>query len=266
MPDSSLRGRVATIIRLRIGSDGEGVRSVVFLYGCPLSCKWCCNPETRFGGNYQSVTPKQLLELVLRDEIYFLESGGGITFSGGEPLMQYPFIREFARLVQGRFSIDMETSLYAPREALEALLPVVNRWNIDCKAPTEQTHLAYTGVPREVIRENLRWLSRQVSPDRITLTWPIVPGYTDGDDQLEDVISLLRELGLHQISLHPHRVHSMEKYPRLGLQPEITQSLPAERLRQIRQALTEAGFPPAPAEFPREREKCPILKIGRAHV
>ena len=79
-------GKVNSIIRLRINSDGEGVRSVIFLQDCPLSCVWCCNPETRFGNRYKEVTVEQLYELIARDQVYFDSTNGGITFSGGEPL------------------------------------------------------------------------------------------------------------------------------------------------------------------------------------
>ena len=263
---SPLTAKVKSIIRLRIRCDGPGVRSVVFLYGCPLQCRWCCNPETRFGNTYREVTPRQLWEIVSRDLIYYQESGGGITFSGGEPLLQWEFIREFALLAEGQLPIHMETSLYAPRSAVEALVPHVDGWLIDFKAPDEETHRAFTGVSRKPILKNLALLAERISPDRITMACPLIPGYTATEAYADALIQTMQALGLHRADLHPHRKSCETKYTPLSQAlPEIP-PLPAEALAQIRQKLEDAGIStdhPAPIL---ERDKCPVLKDIRRTV
>ena len=126
----SILGKVNSIIRLRINSDGEGVRSVIFLQDCPLSCVWCCNPETRFGSRYKEVTVEQLYELIARDQVYFDATNGGITFSGGEPLSQANFIVNFMTEYGHLFNCNIETSLFASYETIEKVVPYINEWYV----------------------------------------------------------------------------------------------------------------------------------------
>lgn len=266
MSDTPVRGNVKTIIRLRINSDGNGVRSVVFLYGCPLSCKWCCNPETRFGDQFREITPEQLLELIARDLIYFQESGGGITFSGGEPLMQYAFIREFACLTRGLFPINLETSLFAPRQAVAELIPLIDHWYIDFKAPTEELHRKFTGVPQTPILENLSFLASQIPPEEITMTYPVIPGFTATESCAAALIGVMQKNGLTQTELHPHRKKSEEKYASVGQESAGIPSLPREDLLHIRKLLQNAGLQTEGSTPILERRKCDVLKAIRRTV
>ena len=89
-----LTANIQTITRLRINVDGEGVRSVVFMHHCPLRCFWCCNPETRTGEGYRTLTVRELYGYLKRDVPYFEKSRGGVVFSGGEPLLQADFLKD----------------------------------------------------------------------------------------------------------------------------------------------------------------------------
>lgn len=262
----ALTGRVATIIRLRVRCDGPGVRSVVFLYGCPLQCRWCCNPETRSGDGWQSVTPARLWDLVRRDWIYFQESGGGITFSGGEPLAQYAFIREFARLTKGLVPIHLETSLYAPREAVEALIPHIGHWLVDFKAPDEARHREFTGVSQAPVLENLALLASCLPPEKITLSCPLIPGYTATEEYIDALIARMGELGLTRAELHPHRKSCEKKYTSLSLALPDIPALPREDLDRLRLRLEKAGICTDHLVPVLERDKCPVLKEIRRTV
>lgn len=268
MPDTpnAIRGKVKTIIRLRINSDGEGVRSVVFLYGCPLSCKWCCNPETRTGDQYREVTARQLLDLIVRDLIYFQESGGGITFSGGEPLMQYAFIREFALLTRGLFPISLETSLFAPRQAVETLMPHIDHWYIDFKAPSDALHREFTGVPQAPILENLAFLAENISPERITMTYPVIPGFTATESCADALIRVMGTYGITRTELHPHRKACGKKYAPLGLEVPDIPALSQAEYAQIRARLRAAGLNTEGSAAILERRKCDVLKAYRREV
>ena len=149
------------ITRLRINSDGEGVRSVIFVHGCPLNCFWCCNPETRFADNFKTLTPEQLNDYIKKDKAYFQNSNGGVTFCGGEPLLYADFIEEYIKEYCTDFSVNIETSLYVEQTELIKLLPLVNEWYIDFKIFDEQKHIEYTGRSNELIKENLRFLTKK---------------------------------------------------------------------------------------------------------
>ncbi len=136
-----IKGKINRIVRLRINSDGDGVRSVVFLQNCPLSCLWCCNPETRFGKKFYEKDTDELYELVKRDIPYFDYSEGGVTFTGGEPLLQSDYIIEFAEKHSDIGNIDIETSLYADTEIVTKITPYINEWIIDYKCHDEKSIL-----------------------------------------------------------------------------------------------------------------------------
>ena len=263
---SESTAKVCRVIRLRINSDGPGVRSVVFLYGCPLQCEWCCNPETRFGNKYYTVTARQLYDLVKRDLPYFRESGGGVTFTGGEPMSQQGFIREFMNLVQGEFPVALETSLYASREAVEDLLPDVEHWYVDYKAHNPEEHLHHTGVSPDRIRENLALLAREAGPDKITLTYPVVPGRNDSEENVRGMIGFMRQLGVSRVQLHPYRKNREQKYEKQGLPFEPIEPLSRVTLDRIRDAFLRAGIAlDEPVEY-RERGKCNYLKNIRREI
>lgn len=113
MKQAKMEAKVNSIVRLRVNSDGNGVRDVVFFQGCPLKCIWCCNPETHYSNNCEVISVDELYQLISRDLIYFCESKGGITFSGGEPLLNIDFIVEFLKKYGHLFNANIETSLYA---------------------------------------------------------------------------------------------------------------------------------------------------------
>ena len=208
--------RVASMTRLRIGSDGEGVRTVAFLYGCPLNCFWCCNPETRFGDGYRELTQEQLYDCIRRDIPYFRATGGGITFSGGEPLIQarslIPFIRERCE----GFGVDLETSLQGDPEDIRALAGCVGQWNVDMKCPDPERHRRYTGMSHRRILENLRLLAELVPPERILITYPMIPGFNDRRRDLRQMADIMEELGLTQLEIHPYRSFAEQKHRALG--------------------------------------------------
>ena len=210
------RIRVASMTRLRIGSDGEGVRTVVFLYGCPLNCFWCCNPENRFGDEFRDLTQEELYDCIRRDIPYFQATAGGITFSGGEPLLCADFLARFIRERCEGFTVDMETSLQADPAAVKALSELVRVWNVDMKCPDPVRHRRFTGLSNGQILENLRLLAELVPPERIILTYPMIPGYNDRLRDLRQIVRIMKELGLFQVEIHPYRSFAEQKHRDLG--------------------------------------------------
>ena len=179
-----LTANIQTITRLRINVDGEGVRSVVFMHHCPLRCFWCCNPETRTGEGYRTLTVRELYGYLKRDVPYFEKSRGGVVFSGGEPLLQADFLESFIREYGGKWNADIETSLYAKRETVERLIPLIHAWNVDFKAFDEALHRRYTGVSNVPIHENLRLLSQKAGRENVVITFPMIPEFNTSPEQI----------------------------------------------------------------------------------
>lgn len=250
--------QIHNITRLRVHTDGVGVRSVVFLHGCPLSCFWCCNPETRFGP-CQTLTAEALWSAVKQDLPYFRSSGGGITLSGGEPLRQWREVLPFLQLCGG-ISVDIETSLLAPQEALAALIPYIDTWNIDCKHMDEKRHLAFTGVSNERILQNLSFLSRHVPKEKIIITYPVLPGKNDDPENLRAMMAFLKELGIFRMELHPYRKVAEQKQKEFSLPLRPLPPLSPRAEAAIRATLSKNGFSLVEKESVTGRNKCRYLK------
>lgn len=252
--------KINSIVRLRINSDGKGVRSTVFLQDCPLKCKWCCNPETRFGDGFCSVTPHQLYELIEKDMIYFHATEGGITFSGGEPLLQAEFIKDFLQLHGEKFSTNIETSLFANKEAVEMLIPYIHQWYVDFKHFDDDTHKRYTGVSNKAIKENISLLSDAVDRENIIITFPIIPCINDSCENIANMIAFMKENGLRKTELHPYRKNCEKKYKQLGISyEEIPQLADASFMRIISQ-FEKSGIEILCNTPTTDKDKCELLK------
>ncbi len=126
--------KVIGIARHRLQTDGQGVSTLVAFHGCPLHCRYCLNPQSLNNGRYwKRYDCRTLYEEVKVDELYFLATGGGVTFGGGEPCLQSEFIGKFRNFVGKEWLLTVETSLNVGQEYVERLLPVVDRFIIDIK-------------------------------------------------------------------------------------------------------------------------------------
>ena len=254
---------INSITRLRIHSDGAGVRSVCFLQGCSLDCFWCCNPETRFGDKFRRLSPRQLYTYIREDVPYYLFSGGGITFSGGEPLVQAEFIRNFAREYCRGFTVDLETSLYASWETVESLIPHIHLWNVDLKVMEESKHREFTAKSNALILENIRRLALQAGPERILITYPVVPGYNDDDINISQMIRFMKDNGLTKIEVHPYRKFNEKKHRSLGKECADIPEVSAQRYQELLERFRENGITPVQRTTIFSKEKCEYLKSLR---
>ncbi len=255
-----LSANIGRIVRLRINEDGPGVRSVIFMCGCPLRCVWCCNPELCLSKQFRTLSAEELYSYIQKDTIYFQNSGGGITFSGGEPLIHTDFIEEFTRIYCKDFSVAIETSLYTDQKNLEKLIPVIDRWYVDFKVADEKNHLDYTGVPNNVIKENLRYLRSRVSPDKITVTYPVIPAYNTSKENLLAMANFLKELNISKIDFHPYRKKQEKKHLDIELTPTVIEELSREEYQTIQTFFLKNGFSTEERTPYREKEKCRYLK------
>jgi len=227
-----MKGVIFDIKRFAV-HDGPGIRTTVFLRGCPLRCSWCHNPESQgFGVETlegrdgpihvgREVTVDELSAEIERDVSFFDESGGGVTFSGGEPLSQPEFLAgALDRCGELELHRVVDTSGYAPREVLLEVAERTDLFLYDLKPAGAASHLEQTGVETGLIHDNLRALCETAAA--IQLRVPVIPGITDTAENLaalKDIVaSLPRELPL---KLLPYHRAAMDKYPRFGMKPPL---------------------------------------------
>ncbi len=185
--------RAFGLSRHRIGRDGDGVTTLVAGVGCPLECKYCLNPHCKTA-KARLFTLEELYDAVKLDSLYFEATGGGVTFGGGEPLLQSEFIAEFVEFVRKKghsWRFFVETSL-AVEDDISPLLPLIDGWIVDVKDLNREIYLAYTGRTSELTMANLELL-REVA-ERVTVRLPLIPNFnSDADHDASEVT--LRELG-----------------------------------------------------------------------
>jgi len=193
--------------------DGPGVRTTVFLKGCPLSCLWCHSPESMDAkitkipklnkiGELDSANVEQvgrevsetllMLELI-RDRIFWEESGGGVSFSGGEPLMQHEFLKSMLLICQNEhIHTVVDTSGYVSDKIWSTIFPLANLILYDLKLMDDHLHKTYTGVSNKLILNNLKILSKSDTSYRLRI--PMIPGVTMTDENLQQVLAFLQTL------------------------------------------------------------------------
>ncbi len=221
--------------------DGPGIRTTVFLKGCPLRCRWCHNPEgQRFENEIiksagctgcgacrdgidacpnrllrlcaEEYTPDTLIAKLEPNLDILTQSGGGVTFSGGEPLSHAPFLAECLRRLRGRVHTAVQTSGYGDPAAFAEILSLCDYMLFDIKLI--HRHKEFTGVDNDGILDNFRTLVKS-GKDFVVRT-PLIPGVTDTEENLRDIARLLKELGVKRIELLPYNRAAGGKYAAVG--------------------------------------------------
>lgn len=184
MNEKNLQVPILAIARHRLEVDGQGVTTLVGFHGCTLRCKYCINAQClQPNGIHRIITPKELLDEVKIDNLYFIATGGGITFGGGEPALRSEFIEEFCQLAPQEWHITMETALNVERQHLERLLPYIHQYIIDIKDINPQIYERYTGMDNQRVIDNLKWLlSNNDLAQRIIVKLPLIKGYNTQED------------------------------------------------------------------------------------
>ena len=190
--------RIFGIGRHRLTTDGEGVTTLVAFNGCPLRCKYCLNKTSWEESKGRDYTPELLFEEVKIDQLYFLATHGGITFGGGEPLLQVDFIKEFRALCGPQWQIVAETSLNMPFENVETLDAVLDGYIVDIKDLNPEVYKAYTGKDNALALSNLQWLLQHGDPKRVMVRVPHIPEFNTDEDVTQS-IEHLKSMGVVNI-------------------------------------------------------------------
>jgi len=218
-----------TVLRIEKTSihDGEGLRTVVFLKGCPLKCKWCSTPESQSSGiesGYgRSMQATEVVTEIVKDEVFFFHSQGGVTLSGGEPLMQPEFCGAILRECCYRgIHTAMESSFYAKYENIERLLPFLSDLYIDLKLMDHDRHMEHTGIANRLILDNIRKLQESVFCGNIHIRIPCIPtiNMDAGNFQAAaDFCSSLKKLT--DVELLPYHRLGLETYRKLNREYQL---------------------------------------------
>lgn len=249
-----ISGRVFNIQKFSI-NDGPGIRTTVFFKGCPLQCGWCANPESQnrnaaiadamadplYCG--RAYTVEAVMAVVRQDADFYIESGGGMTLSGGEVLQQQAFAEALIDAAHAEgIHTAVETTGYADPERFRAFLPRPDLFLFDFKHYDRALHRAYTGAYNDVIVENLRALVRAGKP--VIARIPVIPHFNAGIKHARGLAEALQDIGVREVHLLPFHQLGERKYEVLGIDYEWKgiKQLHPEALENYRQVFTETGF------------------------
>lgn len=196
---------VIGIDRLRMATDGTGIRTLIGTYGCTLRCKYCLNPQSWNGCSKPLLyTPEKLFEKVRIDNLYFQSTNGGLTIGGGEPLLYMPAIEAFAALCPDTWSLWTETALNVDQSLVKSASKIFHHFIVDIKTLDAAIYKEYTGRDLKQALDNLLYLQSVVGPDRITVRVPLIPGYTDIASQEKSTKELV-SLGFTDLDTFTYR-------------------------------------------------------------
>lgn len=227
MEDLDVKGRIFDIQRYSI-HDGGGIRTIVFLKGCPLRCKWCCNPEGQhynvekmtLGGKEkivgQDVTVGEIIDIVERDRIYYRRSGGGLTLSGGESLTQPDFAVALLKTAKERgINTAMESTGFADFSVISRYLPYLDLYLMDIKHMNSAKHKEFTSQPNELILENAKKITDAGA--RLIVRTPVIPTFNATKEEIGEIAKFASSLkGVTQMHLLPYHRIGTDKYKGLN--------------------------------------------------
>lgn len=195
---------ILAIDRHRFHTDGKGVTTLVILNGCPLKCRYCINEKLLTDAKTEKLTVDELIQRLMQDYCYFMATGGGVTFGGGEPLLHYESIMAFIRQVNGLFATTIETSLCLDVDVTE-LLRAADQFIIDVKSIDNTIYQAYTGLSNRILLSNLEKISMAGLQHKCIVRVPDIKKYTTQKD-IDGSVNYVRSLGFEKIDCFPYKV------------------------------------------------------------
>lgn len=187
------------ISRHRIGIDGSGVTTLAAFHGCPLRCHYCLNPHSLENEERcLLLSPEELYQRLAIDNLYFIATGGGVCFGGGEPLLRVDFIKEFRQLCGRDWKLTAETSLNVQPQNVEEAATIIDDFIVDIKDTNPTIYRAYTGRSNDLPLANLQRLIALKGEKHIIVRIPSIPHYNTPDDVARSV-EQIRYMGITRI-------------------------------------------------------------------
>lgn len=234
------KGRIFDIQRYSI-HDGSGIRTIIFLKGCVLRCRWCCNPESQEYAVQtmmvqgkpkvmgRDVTVQEVLDVVEKDRPYYRRSGGGLTLSGGESLCQPQFARDLLRAAkEAGIHTAMESMGCAEYSIIEGILPYLDQYLLDIKHMNPDKHREFTGRDNLLMLENAQKIAES-NMTQLSIRVPVIPTFNDTVEEIRDIARFADRLpGVERIHLLPYHRLGQDKYEGLGREYLMKDVLPPE--------------------------------------
>lgn len=252
-------------------NDGEGIRTIVFLKGCPLRCPWCSNPESQsferevfrrqklcincnskdifscgiapnlcptnaksYIGDKMSI--EEIVEEVKKDKVFYETTGGGITISGGEPLSQGRFLVELLKAIKDEnIHTAMETSGFGSLDTLDKAANYLDQILFDLKIMDREKAKTILNVDMDIVKENFKYLVKK--DKKIIPRIPLIPGFTMDKQNIDDIISFVVKNNLKEVHMLPFHQYGSSKYEALGLEYKLIDLKPPndEKIQEIKE-------------------------------
>lgn len=195
------KAHIIGICRHRLTTDGEGVTTLVAFHGCPLRCKYCLNPQSLTNPQqHPSHSASSLYEATKIDALYFIATGGGVTFGGGEPCLQADIITQFRNLCGKEWLLTLETSLNVAPQQFASLIPIIDRFIVDIKDMNPDIYQRYTGRDNKNVIANLQQLIDNNRQDDAIIRIPLIPQFNTTADQ-EKSKAQLKAMGFNRFDI-----------------------------------------------------------------
>lgn len=234
--------------------DGPGIRTTLFFKGCPLNCWWCHNPESIskdiFIDKQNNVaigkiySPQSLLKEAEKDTVFFDESDGGITLSGGEPLLQYEFALETAKLLKQKgFHVALDTTGFTSEKRIKEIAQHIDLFLFDLKHIDDALHSKFTGVSNVLILKNLKILDALKKEIRIRI--PLIPKINNNQKHLKQIIEFLNTLeNIYPIDILPYHKIANHKYQKFYIENKMTDAdeLSDKEINDVKKMFVDKGF------------------------
>lgn len=242
---NDVKGRIFDIQRFSV-HDGPGIRTIIFLKGCMFRCKWCCNPEgQRFETEMlksagkekivgRDITVGEVLDVVMADEAYYRRSGGGVTLSGGEALLQRDFAKAiFMQCKAYGINTAIETTGFPEFNKFKDIIPYIDYFLMDIKHINSEKHKKFCGSGNERVLENAVKISQIANSYSVRV--PVIPTFNDTTEEIADIAKFAASLpNVNTLHLLPYHRLGQDKYEGLSREYELKELIPPDNAKMAK--------------------------------
>ncbi len=234
---NNIRGRIFDIQKFSV-HDGPGIRTIVFLKGCAFRCRWCCNPESQEYGIQtmnidgkekivgRDVSVSEVMQEIVKDFPYYRRSGGGVTLSGGESLLQPEFAVALLKACKDYgINTAMESTGFAPFDTIKKYLEHLDLYLMDIKHMDRRKHMEFIGKPNDVVLENAALIAQHAK--HLIIRVPVIPTFNDSVEEIREIAKFAKSLpNVNELHLLPYHPYGTDKYRWLGREYTLSHITP----------------------------------------